>query len=380
MRNYMLILFLYPVLVFGQGDSITVKVPMGLPTGIAPMGTRFMLLSEPSAIRYLKINASNDVVLRTAAEMLSDIGAQAAGSYQPLATNLTSIGALANGNGFLKNNGSGTFSYENPAGSGDLIAANNLSDVASASTSRTNLGLEIGVNVQAFNSNLSTIAGLTATTDNFIVSVSSAWASRTPAQVRTTLALVPGTNVQAWDADLDGWAGKTPYAGSLVITTGKTATINNTVTIAGTDGVTTTLPAVAGTVMLNTSTSGVGTSPTSSSTQTITHNLGRVPTIIRIYGYGTFTANAAATATTSSMGVFNSSGNFCVYQRYGAAITTTQAGLTSNTFCILLATGGGNFISGVIQNVTSTQFDISWTETGTATAQPYLWEAQPPEP
>lgn len=129
-------------------------------------------------------------------------------------------------------------------------------------------------------------------------------------------------------------------------------------------------------VALLKSTAGVGTSPTASQTDTITHGLGRIPVMIRIYGYGTFTSNAAATATTSSMGIFNSSGNFCVYQRYGAAITTTQAGLSSNTFAILLATGGGNFISGVIQNVTSTQFDIVWTETGTATAQVYMWEAQ----
>ena len=128
--------------------------------------------------------------------------------------------------------------------------------------------------------------------------------------------------------------------------------------------------------LIQKSTAGVGTSPTASQTDTITHGLGRVPTIIRIYGYGTFTSNNSATATTSSMGIHNSSGNFCVYQRYGAAITTTQAGLSSNTFTILLATGGGNYISGVIQNVTSTQFDIVWTETGTATAQVYMWEAQ----
>lgn len=77
---------------------------------------------------------------------------------------------------------------------------------------RTALSLVIGTNVQAWDADLDTISGLTATTDNFIVSVASAWASRTPAQVRTTLGLVIGTNVQAWDADLDYLAGFTPSA------------------------------------------------------------------------------------------------------------------------------------------------------------------------
>src|SRR6266404_1811975 len=66
---------------------------------------------------------------------------------------------------------------------------------------------------QPLDSDLTAIAGLTATTDNFIVSVSSAWASRTPSQVRTTLGLVIGTNVQAWDADLDSWAAITRATG-----------------------------------------------------------------------------------------------------------------------------------------------------------------------
>jgi hypothetical protein len=47
----------------------------------------------------------------------------------------------------------------------------------------------IGGAYQPLDSDLTTIAGLTATTDNMIQSVASAWASRTPAQVKTALAI-----------------------------------------------------------------------------------------------------------------------------------------------------------------------------------------------
>ena len=69
--------------------------------------------------------------------------------------------------------------------SGFLTASNNLSDVASASTARTNLGLAIG------------------------------------------------TNVQAWDADLDTWATKTAPSGTVVGTT-DTQTLTNKTIEAGT--------------------------------------------------------------------------------------------------------------------------------------------------
>ena len=68
---------------------------------------------------------------------------------------------------------------------------------------------------QPLDSDLTTIAGLTATTDNFIVSVSNAWASRTPAEVKTTLSL---NNVE--NTALSTWTGSTNITTLGTITTG----------------------------------------------------------------------------------------------------------------------------------------------------------------
>ena len=54
-------------------------------------------------------------------------------------------------------------------GSGDLTAANNLSDVASATTSRTNLGLEIGVDVLAPDGDGSQLTGITSGFKNVLI-------------------------------------------------------------------------------------------------------------------------------------------------------------------------------------------------------------------
>ena len=126
--------------------------------------------------------------------------------------------------------------------------------------------------------------------------------------------------------------------------------------------------------LTNTTTSGVAASPTASGTVTVTHNLGRTPTTIRIKSISSFTSNAAATPVPFSEGTWNSTGNRCLYMVING--TTTQVSQTSTVFSIIMVTSAGNNITGVIQNVTPTTFDIVFSETGTHTAGNYLWEAQ----
>ena len=87
-----------------------------------------------------------------------------------------------------------------------LAIANSLSELtAAAATARTNLGLVIGTNVQAYNANLTSYATV-APGSNVLTFLGAA----DYAAMRTQLGLVIGTNVQAWDADLDALAALSP--------------------------------------------------------------------------------------------------------------------------------------------------------------------------
>lgn len=68
-----------------------------------------------------------------------------------------------------------------------LKAANNLSDIANASTARANLGLTIGTHVQAYSAILAAIAGLSLSNDDILQVKSGAITNRTIAQVRADL-------------------------------------------------------------------------------------------------------------------------------------------------------------------------------------------------
>lgn len=81
-------------------------------------------------------------------------------TWLTLGTNLSITGTTINATG---------------GGSGDLLSTNNLSDVQSAATSRINLGLEIGADVQAWDQDLDDIAALTRSKGDLLAGGGSAW-------------------------------------------------------------------------------------------------------------------------------------------------------------------------------------------------------------
>jgi len=99
-------------------------------------------------------------------------------------------------------------------------AAKTVLDDVSTANMLTTLG------AQPVDADLTTIAGLTATTDNVIQSVASAWASRTPAQLKATLALVKG---DVGLGNVDNTSDATKNSASATLTTKTIALGSNTV-------------------------------------------------------------------------------------------------------------------------------------------------------
>jgi hypothetical protein len=113
---------------------------------------------------------------------------------------------------------------------GKLAKASNLSDLTNTGTARTNLGVAIGSDVQAYNATLAAVAGGTYSGDDSITTIGTVTAG-------SVTAILP-IGVVSGSAQIDGSAlgsNKTITVGSTSITLGGTAT-----TIAGLSSVTST--------------------------------------------------------------------------------------------------------------------------------------------
>lgn len=130
------------------------------------------------------------------------------------------------------------FAYYTGAGTAALADLSSFSrtllDDADASAARTTLGVAIGTDVQAFDADLTAIAGLTSAADRLPYYTGVGTASLATftsfgrslvddadaTAARSTLGLVIGTNVQAFDAELSAIAGLTSAADRLPYFTG----------------------------------------------------------------------------------------------------------------------------------------------------------------
>lgn len=97
---------------------------------------------------------------------------------------------------------------------------------ATAGDARTNLGLAIGTNVQAYDAQLADIAGLTPTDNGVIIGNGTNFVIESGSTARTSLGLAIGSDVQGFDADLLALAGLTSAANKVPMFSGSgTATL-----------------------------------------------------------------------------------------------------------------------------------------------------------
>ena len=262
----------------------------------------------------------------------------------------------------------------------DLAVADGGTGASDASTARTNLGLVIGTNVQAWDANLDQIAALAPTSDNFIVGNGSAWTLETPANALISLGLTATATelnytdgvTSAIQTQLDAKAPLASPALTGTPTAPTAATGTNTTQVATTafvnaeianDAPSKTGTGASGTWAIDISgNAATATSATSATSATTAASCsGNAATASNPQSGGTFITSSNigsqsvnfATSATSATTAASCSGNAATAsnpQSGGTFITSSNIGSQSVTY----ATSAGNGISSInVQEFTS---------------------------
>lgn len=120
-----------------------IKIPQATNSTPAAWNDRYMTPAANSLFGFDASSHPSNITLGAGLSFVSNVlTLSGGGSYQPLNTNLTSIGGLANSAGWLYNNGSGIFSYSTPTKStvGLGLVENTALSTWAGSTNLTTVG------------------------------------------------------------------------------------------------------------------------------------------------------------------------------------------------------------------------------------------------
>lgn len=162
---------------------------------------------------FVHNGASGDVIISNGSNTIS----LASGHVGPIFTNGTTVYS-ANDRTYVDAAilaAALSSSLPSQAGNGGKFIGTDGVNASWTTVNAASLGLSIGVNVQAYNANLTTFAGIAPSAN-----VQTLLGAADYAAFRTSLNLVVGTNVQAYDADLAAIAGLTSAVDKLPYFTG----------------------------------------------------------------------------------------------------------------------------------------------------------------
>jgi hypothetical protein len=157
-----------------------------------------------------RMTVSNFVGLLDGAGLTATNGVLAVDAAQ---TQITSVGTIA----------AGTWTAT------DVAVLHGGTGASNASDARTNLGVAIGSDVQAYDAQLADVAGLTPADGKFIVGDGSNFVVEDGATARASLGLTIGTHVQAYDAQLADVAGLTPSDSGFIVGDGSNFVVETSV-------------------------------------------------------------------------------------------------------------------------------------------------------